>query len=102
MKVIDAQIHIWSKTITPPSGLHRKVSHFTAEEALAEMDEAGWLKYTADLHTRPIMPDFAVRAMHEDDRRALYRFIRSLGNGSVPPEALIDPYAGCPIVSVPG
>ena len=47
----------------------------------AEMDEAGWLKYTAELRTRPIMPDFAVRAMHEDDRRALYRFIRSLGPG---------------------
>ena len=49
----------------------------------AEMDEAGWLKYTSELHTRPIMPDFAVRAMHEDDRRALYRFIRSLGPGGV-------------------
>jgi len=47
----------------------------------AEMAEAGWMKYTAELHTRPIMPDFAVRAMHEDDRRALYRFIRSLGPG---------------------
>ena len=47
----------------------------------AEMDEAGWLKYTAELHTRPIMPDFAVRAMTEDDRRALYRFSRSLGPG---------------------
>ena len=47
----------------------------------AEMDEAGWLKYTAELRTRPIMPDFAVRAMHEDDRRAIYRFIRSLGPG---------------------
>ena len=47
----------------------------------AEMDEAGWLKYTGELHTRPIMPDFAVRAMHEDDRRAMYRFIRALGPG---------------------
>ena len=47
----------------------------------AEMDEAGWLKYTGELHTRPIMPDFALRAMHEDDRRALYHFIRSLGPG---------------------
>jgi len=47
----------------------------------AEMDEAAWMKYTAELHTRPIMPDFAVRAMHEEDRRALYRFIRSLGPG---------------------
>lgn len=39
MKIIDAQIHIWSKGT--PSGLHRKVSSFTAEEALREMDEAG-------------------------------------------------------------
>ena len=45
----------------------------------AEMDEAGWLDYTAKLHTRPIMPDFALRAMTEDDRRALYRLVRSLG-----------------------
>lgn len=41
MKIVDAQIHIWSQTITPPSGLHRKVQSFSAEEALAEMDEAG-------------------------------------------------------------
>lgn len=47
----------------------------------AEMDEAGWLEYTGELHTRPLMPDFALRAMHEDDRRALFRFIRSLGPG---------------------
>jgi len=39
MKIVDAQIHIWSKGT--PSGLHRKVSSFTAEEALHEMDEAG-------------------------------------------------------------
>src|SRR5262245_46004256 len=41
MKIIDAQIHIWSQTVTPPSGLHRKVQSFTAEQALAEMDDAG-------------------------------------------------------------
>ena len=41
MKIIDAQIHIWSQTVTPPSGTHRKVEKFTAEQALAEMDEAG-------------------------------------------------------------
>ena len=55
----------------------------------AEMDEAGWLKYTAELHTRPMMPDFAVRAMTEEDRRAIYRFIHSLGAAGQPaPEAL--------------
>ena len=41
MKVIDAQVHIWSQAVTPPSGLHRKVSKFTAEELLKEMAEAG-------------------------------------------------------------
>jgi predicted TIM-barrel fold metal-dependent hydrolase len=41
MKIIDAQVHIWSKTVTPPSGLHRKVERFSAEECVAEMDEAG-------------------------------------------------------------
>lgn len=55
----------------------------------AAMDEAGWLEYTGELHTRPLMPDFAVRAMHEEDRRALYRFIRSLGPvGSKAPDYL--------------
>ena len=41
MKIIDAQVHIWSQTVTPTSGLHRKVEKFTAEEILQEMDEAG-------------------------------------------------------------
>ncbi|MBV9562176.1 MAG: amidohydrolase family protein [Bradyrhizobium sp.] len=41
MKIIDAQVHIWAQTVTPPSGLHRKVEKFTAEDVLKEMDEAG-------------------------------------------------------------
>ena len=41
MKIIDAQVHIWSQIVVPPSGLHRKVSQFTADELLREMDEAG-------------------------------------------------------------
>jgi predicted TIM-barrel fold metal-dependent hydrolase len=41
MKIIDAQVHIWSQTVVPTSGLHRKVSRFSAEELLIEMDEAG-------------------------------------------------------------
>jgi predicted TIM-barrel fold metal-dependent hydrolase len=40
MKIIDAQVHIWSQTMVPPSGLHRKVEKFTAEDVLKEMDEA--------------------------------------------------------------
>ena len=41
MRIVDAQVHIWSQTVVPPSGLHRKVDQFTAEELLAEMDAAG-------------------------------------------------------------
>ena len=41
MKIVDAQVHIWGQTIKPPTGAHRKVSKFTAEELLKEMDEAG-------------------------------------------------------------
>ena len=58
---------------------------------LADMDEAQWLDYSATLRTRPLMPDFALRAMTEDDRRALYRFIRSLGPGGGETPAYLPP-----------
>lgn len=58
---------------------------------LAEMDEAQWLEYSASLRTRPIMPDFNLRAMSEDDRRAIYRFVRSLGPAGQPAPAYLPP-----------
>lgn len=58
---------------------------------LAEMDETQWLAYSANLRTRPLMPDFALRGMREDDRRALYRFVRSLGPAGMPAPAYIPP-----------
>ncbi|HSU06971.1 MAG TPA: amidohydrolase family protein, partial [Acetobacteraceae bacterium] len=39
MKIVDAQVHIWSSGT--PSGHHRQTSVFTAEELLREMDAAG-------------------------------------------------------------
>ena len=63
----------------------------------AEMDEAGWLKYTGALHTRPLMPDFALRAMCEDDRRAIYRFIRSLGAGGAKAPDYLPPGKAPPL-----
>jgi predicted TIM-barrel fold metal-dependent hydrolase len=39
MKIIDAQVHIWGSGM--PSGHHRQVPVFTAEELLKEMDAAG-------------------------------------------------------------
>lgn len=58
---------------------------------LAEMDETQWLDFSAKLKTRPIMPDFAVRAMNAEDRRAIYRFVRSLGSGGQPAPAFVPP-----------
>lgn len=58
---------------------------------LADMDEAQWLDYSATLRTRPIMPDFALRAMTEHDRRAIYHFIRSLGPGGGPAPEYLPP-----------
>jgi mono/diheme cytochrome c family protein len=67
---------------TYPANLRLKV---------AGMDEASWMTYTANLHTRPLMPDFALRAMHEEDRRALYRFIHALGPAGQPAPAYLPP-----------
>lgn len=58
---------------------------------LSEMDEAQWLAYSAELHTRPIMPDFNLRAMPEDDRRAIYRLVRSLGPAGDAAPAYLPP-----------
>jgi predicted TIM-barrel fold metal-dependent hydrolase len=41
MKIIDAQVHLWSQTVIPPVSNHRQVKSFSAEELLAEMAEAG-------------------------------------------------------------
>ena len=59
--------------------------------SLARMDETQWLDYSAKLKTRPIMPDFALRAMTAEDRRAIYRFVRSLGAGGQPAPAYVPP-----------
>ena len=57
----------------------------------ADMDDRKWLDYTANLHTRPIMPDFALRTMKEQDRLAIFRFIKSLGPGGEPAPAYLPP-----------
>ena len=58
---------------------------------LQDMDEAAWMKYSGELHTRPPMPDFAVRTMNDGDRRAIYRFIRSLGPAGQAAPAYLPP-----------
>jgi mono/diheme cytochrome c family protein len=67
---------------TYPANLRQKV---------AGMDESTWMAYTAGLHTRPPMPDMAVRTMVEGDRRAIYRFIHSLGAAGRPAPDYLPP-----------
>ena len=55
------------------------------------MTEAQWLDYSATLRTRPLMPDFAIRDMTLEDRRAIYQFVRSLGPGGQPAPAFVPP-----------
>jgi mono/diheme cytochrome c family protein len=64
---------------------------------LADMDEKAWLDYSASLHTRPPMPDFAVRAMKEQDRLAIYRFVKSLGPGGAAAPAYLPPGQDAPL-----
>ncbi|MBV9836447.1 MAG: amidohydrolase family protein [Alphaproteobacteria bacterium] len=40
MRIVDAQIHTWG-TGLPSNMSHRQVTHYTVEEAVAEMDEGG-------------------------------------------------------------
>ena len=42
MKIVNTQVHIWSKVVMPPSGGTSQGSKsLRAEELLKEMDEAG-------------------------------------------------------------
>lgn len=53
----------------------------------AGITEDQWVEMAPKFRARPPMPFWAVNAMHEDDLRALYRFVRSLGTpGAQAPE----------------
>jgi predicted TIM-barrel fold metal-dependent hydrolase len=41
MKIIDAQVHVWSQAVIPPGDGHRQITRYTPEDLLAEMDAAG-------------------------------------------------------------
>ena len=67
---------------TYPSNLRLSVS---------KMSEADWVAYSGSFHTRPPMPDFMVRDLPEQDRRALHRFITSLGPAGKEAPAYLPP-----------
>jgi mono/diheme cytochrome c family protein len=60
--------------------------------SIGKMTEAEWLKYGKTLMTRPPMPWFNVRAMTDEDLRALYQYVKSLPGGSgTPSPAFLPP-----------
>jgi mono/diheme cytochrome c family protein len=63
----------------------------------ADMDDARWLDYARNLHTRPPMPDFNVRDMTDGDRLALFRLLKSLGPAGQPAPAYLPPGQQAPL-----
>jgi mono/diheme cytochrome c family protein len=59
--------------------------------SMGKMTEAQWLKYAKSLMTRPPMPWFNVRAMTDEDLRAAYQFVKSLGVAGNPAPAFVPP-----------
>jgi mono/diheme cytochrome c family protein len=58
---------------------------------MKDMNEAEWIKVAHTLTRRPPMPWFNLNAMHDDDLRALYHFVRSLGNPGEAAPAYLPP-----------
>lgn len=67
---------------TYPTNLRRTVHAMT---------EQRWLAYAASVQTRPPMPWFALHAMTREDLRAIYHFVRSLGDSSHAVPAALPP-----------
>lgn len=59
--------------------------------ALGKLTEDQWVKVAHNAQYRPPMPWFALRDMSEQDLRAFYRFVRSLGPVGQPAPAYVPP-----------
>jgi mono/diheme cytochrome c family protein len=56
-----------------------------------ELSEDDWLRKARNLSARPPMPWFDIQAMSDDDLRAIYRYVRSLGPAGKPAPAYVPP-----------
>jgi mono/diheme cytochrome c family protein len=70
---------------------------------LSRMTQKEWLSHARTMKPRPPMPWFNVRAMTDDDLRAIYSYTRSLGPGGTPEPAYVPPgqKAAGPVVRFP-
>jgi len=55
------------------------------------MSEEQWVEKGRTFTSRPPMPWFAIQAMTDDDLRALYRYVRSLGPAGKPAPSYVMP-----------
>ena len=58
---------------------------------MQDVSEDEWVKRGRNLSTRPPMPWFAIQAMTDEDLRALYRYVRSLGAAGEPAPGYLPP-----------
>jgi mono/diheme cytochrome c family protein len=58
---------------------------------MQQLNEEAWLKRARNLSARPPMPWFAIQAMTDDDLRAIYRYVRSLGAAGKPAPEYVPP-----------
>jgi len=56
-----------------------------------KMSEGEWLTMAKALRSRPPMPWFTLNEMHDEDLRALYRFMKHLGPAGGPAPAYVPP-----------
>lgn len=56
---------------------------------MKDMTEQQWIQTAKTLQRRPPMPWFNLNAMHEDDLRAIYHFVQSLGDAGKPAPAYV-------------
>ena len=57
----------------------------------ASIDEAGWIATARAREFRPPMPTPSLRAMSDDDLRAIYRYVRALGPAGSAAPAYVPP-----------
>ena len=70
----------------------------------AGMSEKQWLDHARTMQSRPPMPWFVLRQMHEGDLKAIHAYIRSLGPAGQASPAALPPgqAANGPVIRFPG
>ena len=58
---------------------------------MRDMSEATWVKRAKTMESRPPMPWFALHDMTEQDLKAIYRYVKTLGHVGDPAPAFVPP-----------